>query len=251
MFSDVSTQINKDAIEHIAKNFENPKVGAVSSEDRFISEQGTIVGEGAYVRYEMWLRRLESSVNSLVGLSGSFFAARQEICDDWDIQVPSDFNTAINSVRKGFVAVSDPEVLGFYPDIKDEKREYQRKLRTVIRGISALYHHPEILNPFRFGLFAYQMWSHKVMRWLVPWFLLGLLLSTLILLDQHWFYQLCLGSQFIFYALAIVGLLSKRLRANAVFKIPFFFVQVNLALAHATIAFAFGKRMTVWEPSKR
>ncbi|PTB98769.1 glycosyl transferase [Marinobacter sp. Z-F4-2] len=172
VFSDVATSIPPDALHALVRYFDNPKVGAVSSEDVFISRDGSVVGEGAYVKYEMWLRKLESLRGGLVGLSGSFFAVRHELCQRWDIHAPSDFNTALNCALNGYVAVSAPDVLGHYEDVANPNKEYQRKLRTVIRGWTALARHPEVLNPFRFGLFAWQVFSHKLMRWAVPWFLL-------------------------------------------------------------------------------
>lgn len=251
VFSDVATRIPVEAVHRIVKYFADPKVGAVSSEDRFISESGRLIGEGAYVKYEMWLRKLESDINSLVGLSGSFFAARKDVCGIWDINVPSDFNTALNSVRQDYVAVTAPDVHGFYTDIKDEHREYQRKLRTVIRGISAIFAKPQVLNPFQFGFFSYQVWSHKIMRWLVPWFLLTALLTNIVIIDAHWIYRAIIAVQILFYGLIVVGLLIKPLRRVTIVKLPFFFAQVNFAIAHATLAFLLGKRMTTWEPSKR
>jgi glycosyltransferase involved in cell wall biosynthesis len=251
IFSDVATRIPPDGVRLIAEKFSDPKVGAVSSEDRFVNENGRVVGEGAYVKYEMWLRRLESRCHSLVGLSGSFFAARRKVCQDWHISVPSDFNTALNSVRNGYVAITAPDVHGYYSDIKDERREYQRKLRTVIRGISAICVKPQVLNPFYFGFFSWQVWSHKIMRWLVPWFLIMALLANIALFETHWIYRISLGVQLLFYGAVIVGLLFKPLRSVPVIKLPFFFVQVNLAILHATVAFMLGKRMTTWEPSRR
>ena len=100
VFSDVATRIPPDALRLMADRFADQRVGAISSEDRFISNDGRIVGEGAYVKYEMWLRRLESDRAGLVGLSGSFFAARREVCEAWDIYSPSDFNTALNSAKQ-------------------------------------------------------------------------------------------------------------------------------------------------------
>ena len=113
VFSDVATQVPVDALRKLAVYFQDPAVGAVSSEDRFITREGTVAGEGAYVRYEMWLRRMESSLAGLVGLSGSFFAARKQVCAVWDIHSPSDFNTALNCARLGLRAVTAPDVLGF------------------------------------------------------------------------------------------------------------------------------------------
>ncbi|RFA25147.1 glycosyl transferase [Alkalilimnicola ehrlichii] len=251
VFSDAATRIPHDSLLRIVEGFSDPSVGAISSEDRFVAPDGRVVGEGAYVRYEMWLRRLESDVHSLVGLSGSFFAARRRVCQEWDIHSPSDFNTALNCARLGYVAVSDPDLNGFYPAIQEEKREYQRKLRTVIRGITSLVRQPAVLNPFQYGFFSFQVWSHKVMRWLVPWFLLALLLASFALATQSWFYATALAGQLVFYALVITGMLCNPLRARTFVKIPYFFVQVNVAIAHATLAFLLGKRVTTWQPSKR
>ena len=251
VFSDVATQIPVDALPLLATRFANPQVGALSSEDQFISNDGSVVGEGAYVKYEMWLRRLESDRAGLVGLSGSFFAARREVCEHWDIYCPSDFNTALNSAKHGLVAITCPQVVGIYKDVQDASLEYRRKMRTVIRGMTAIARHPEVLNPFSMGQFAFQVWSHKIMRWGVPWFMAVFLLLTLLLQGQGLVYTLALIAQLAFYSLALLGWISKSLRQNTLIKIIFFFVQTNLALAQATIVFLLGKRMTVWTPSKR
>ena len=252
VFSDVATKIPPDSFRTLACYFSDPAVGAVSSEDQFISEGGKIVGEGAYVRYEMWLRSLESQRAGLVGLSGSFFAARREICNqDWDTQSPSDFNTALQTARAGMVAVSCPDVKGLYKDIKDEKKEYSRKVRTVIRGITALSRHADVLNPGKYGLFSFQVWSHKLLRWSVPWFLLLALISNLNLFFENWFYTLCGLAQLSLYGLAIAAWRSRALHKNAIVRIAYFFVQANIAIAEATIKFITGTRMTVWAPSAR
>ena len=124
-------------------------------------------------------------------------------------------------------------------------------MRTVIRGITAIVSHPEVLNPFRMGMFAFQVWSHKIMRWGVPWFMLVFAVSTLMLQEQGVIYTLALIAQLAFYALALAGWLSLNLRENTVIKIVFFFVQTNLALAQAALSFLSGKRMSVWTPSQR
>ena len=251
VFSDVATLIPTEALQKLVALFDDPKVGAVSSEDRFISDDGKLAGEGAYVRYEMWLRGLESRLAGLVGLSGSFFAARREVCQQWDTESPSDFNTALNCARAGFIAISSPEVCGHYKDVADEKKEYARKIRTVIRGMTALGRHTEVLNPFQFGLFAFQVWSHKVMRWAVPWFMLLLFVATLMTLQQSWFIQLLFVGQVGFYSLAFLGAKSAAWRENSLVRLIYYFVQVNIALAHATVSYFSGKRMTTWTPSKR
>ncbi len=249
VFSDVATILDRHAIRTIVSNFSDPKVGCVSSEDRFIDETGRVSGEGAYVRYEMWLRSLETKVHSLVGLSGSFFAARRLLCLDWPADIPSDFNTLLNAIRHGYRGVNDPKSIGTYTNIKDETREFQRKVRTITRGISALMHDPSLMNPLRYGIFSWQIISHKLMRWLVPLFLVVTLVMNVILALQRRWYVLILSVQSAFYGLALSG--SRHADRSLLLKIPYYFLQVNRAIAVAWLKYLKGERYVTWTPSAR
>ena len=251
VFSDVATVMEADALIKLESYFLDLSIGAVSSEDRFVSKDGKIPGEGAYVRYEMWLRRQESQLGGLIGLSGSFFAARKEVCEEWDIKSPSDFNTALNCARKGYRSVSAPDVLGFYEDLKDPSKEYGRKVRTVLRGMTGLSRHLDVMNPAKFGLFAFQVFSHKLMRWGVPWFLALLLVITIAVVNQGWFYQFALIGQFLFYFAALLAHLNESIRAFSPIRLLYFFVHVNVALMDSAMKFFTGTRMTTWKPSSR
>lgn len=251
VFSDVATQIPSDALRKLAAYFADATIGAVSSEDRFVSQDDTIAGEGAYVRYEMWLRRMESDLSGLIGLSGSFFAARREVCGEWDIHSPSDFNTALNCARAGFRAVTAADVLGFYKDLKDPQKEYQRKVRTVLRGITAIARHRDVLSFGRFQIFALQVWSHKILRWGVPWFLALLFLVTLSIAGKGGIYALALLGQLLFYGVAIAAHVNPAVREHSAARIIYFFVQANVAIADACLRFWRGTRMTTWQPSAR
>ncbi len=251
VFTDAATMLAPDALHHIVAAFAATGVGAVSSVDKFISDDGQVHGEGLYVRYEMWLRDQETLFGSLVGLSGSFFAARREICADWDEQVPSDFGTALNCVRHGMRAVSDPGVIGYYRNLADPSREYQRKVRTVTRGMMGLRRRAEVLNPLRFGRFAFQVFSHKVMRWAVPWFMIGALVSNIALLDEGIVYRLAVLGQIALYGVAGLARVVPRLRKLGIVTVCSFFVEVNIAIIDATIKTLRGRRMLTWEPSKR
>lgn len=251
VFSDVATEIPTDGIQKLAVYFNDAAIGAVSSEDRFISQDGTVAGEGAYVKYEMWLRQQESKLAGLVGLSGSFFAVRKSLCGEWDIHSPSDFNTALNTAKAGLKAVTAPDVLGFYQDLKDPTKEYQRKIRTVIRGMTGLSRHAEVMNFGKFGFFSFQVISHKLMRWLTPWFLLGFFLLNALLADNGIFYFLLFSGQLAFYGVAVVAHFLPHLQSISIIKLVYFFVQVNIALLDASIKFIAGQRMTTWKPSAR
>ena len=251
VFSDVATELPADSLRRLAEEFGDESVGAVSSTDRFVSRDGKLVGEGAYVRYEMWLRRLESRRAGLVGLSGSFFAARREVCNPWDTQSPSDFNTAMNCARHGKVAISSDAVVGIYRDVANASAEYRRKWRTAVRGINALARHPEVLNPFRYGRFAFQVISHKLMRWLVPWFLLAFAIVSVASVPKGPIFLLLCLLQLVFYGVAAIGHFVAESRELMPVRIVYYFVVANIALAHAAVSYLFGVRMTVWTPTSR
>ena len=249
VFSDVATKIDVHALQEIVANFADPSVGCVSSEDKLIGKDGKPSGEGVYVRYEMWLRRLETSVNSVVGLSGSFFAARKEVCRDFSGDVQSDFRTLLSSITLGMRGVSDHDVIGYYSDIVDEKREFERKVRTVLRGLTVFFQHYHFLNLYRYGFFSYQLFCHKLLRWLVPVFLLSVGISNAFLATSSSFFFVVFIGQILFYCLAAFGLITNSLSGMG--KIPTFFVVVNSAITIAWFKYLTGTRIVLWTPSER
>lgn len=251
IFSDVATILKPDGISNIVKNFNDPTVGCVSSIDRFIDPRRKLSGEGAYVRYEMFLRNLETKVNTLVGLSGSFFAVRREVCKPWAIDLDSDFNTLLNAIRLGLRGVSDHESEGYYENIIDEKKEHDRKVRTVLRGITVVMRNLPLLNPLKYGLFSWQLFSHKLCRWLVPFAMILTFLSNVFLISLSALYLYIFILQFTFYIIAFSGIWTDFFLKKNILKIPSFFVLVNLSILNAWYRYVQGERMITWTPSQR
>ena len=247
IFSDVATALDRDGVATMVANFADPTVGCVSSIDRFVDDDGRVSGEGAYVRYEMSLRALETRVNSLVGLSGSFFAARRAVCARWASDRQSDFSTLLRAVELGLRGVLDPRTAGYYRNIADDRRELDRKVRTVVRGLHVLASNARMLNPLRYGLFAWQLASHKLCRWLVPVAMVLAALANAVLLPQSSFYALTMILQGAFYAVALAGLWT-----NAPgLRLPAYLLRANFAVLLAWIRFARGERIAMWNPSDR
>jgi glycosyltransferase involved in cell wall biosynthesis len=247
IFSDVATALAPDGVSSMVRNFADGTVGCVSSIDRFIDADGQLSGEGAYVRYEMFLRTLETRVNSIVGLSGSFFAARREVCANWVADRQSDFSTLLNAVELGFRGVLDVETAGYYRNIVDGKQERQRKVRTVVRGISVLSRNLRMLNPMRHGLFAWQLASHKLCRWLVPFAMIVAAVSNATLAAHSHVYLAIFSLQLAFYAAAAGG----GWVGIRILQIPSFLVLANVAVLTAWFRYARGERITRWDPSDR
>jgi cellulose synthase/poly-beta-1,6-N-acetylglucosamine synthase-like glycosyltransferase len=251
VFTDAATRLDPDGLAQIVANFADLSVGCVSSVDRVLGQDGRPSGEGTYVRYEMWLRSLESQVCSVVGLSGSFFAARKEVCQDFSGDMQSDFRTLLNSMRMGLRGVSDPDAVGYYMDVADSVREFERKVRTVLRGITVFFRHLEFLNVFRYGFFSYQFFCHKLMRWLVPFFLLVAFAANLALAPGSPWFSLLLAVQVGLYVMALWGWRRAQAPAHPLLKIPAYFVSVNAAIMLAWLRYFKGERVTMWDPSKR
>jgi len=270
VFSDVATILKPNAISNIVNNFKDPSIGCVSSEDKFIDKDGNVSGEGAYVKYEMFLRKLESKVNTLVGLSGSFFAARREVCKNWAIDLQSDFNTLLNSIKLGFKGISDQNSIGYYENIADEKKEFSRKVRTVLRGISVLMRNLSLLNPVKYGLFSWQLFSHKLCRWFVPFLLISAFISNAVIMLNSVYLFFIFILQISFYSFALyyywqhpsiqISQPPKNSRNQlkaisyhllTISKLCYFFITVNLSILAAWLKYLKGDRATFWEPSKR
>jgi cellulose synthase/poly-beta-1,6-N-acetylglucosamine synthase-like glycosyltransferase len=251
VFSDVGATLPSNAVATIVRNFHDPTVGCVSSVDHTVDADGHSTGEGGYVRYEMLLRRLESKTGTLVGLSGSFFAARRELCREWPNDLPSDMHTLFRAVKAGLRGVSDPESIANYENVPDTRREFERKVRTVLRGISLFAANLEMANPRRYGLFAWQLLSHKLCRWLVPFALLVALASSALLIPHSTAYAVACVTQLVLYGVALGGMTVGRLTRAKLVRIVAFFVLSNLAILKAWYRFAIGDRVVSWQPSRR
>jgi hypothetical protein len=249
VFSDVATRLDNDGVAQIVANFGDPTVGCVSSVDVLAGEAGRGGGEGAYLRYEMWLRSLESKLGSVVGLSGSFFAARRVVCSPWPTDIPSDFNTLTNTLRHGMRGVSDPLAIGRYPDLADPAAEYRRKVRTVARGIAGLGRNIDVLNPLRHGVASWQLLSHKLCRWVVPFALAGLLAANMVLALGAGRYVLLGVAQVACYGVAAYAIYRRRSRG--VVRWLAFFVLVNVSIFSAWVDVVRGRRYAIWQPSRR
>jgi glycosyltransferase involved in cell wall biosynthesis len=244
VFTDASIFLEKAALRHVVRPFSNSPIGCVSGED-YIPGGGA---EGVYGRYELFLRRLESHTGSIVGASGCFYAQRLSLCEPFPEGMAPDFFSVLKTVEKGYRAVTEPLARGRMKSVPDPHREFQRKVRTFVRGITTLMHCKDMLNPFRYGIFSFELISHKIMRWIVGLFLITLFVSNIFLLGSN-LYLLCFIVQAALYMCSFVGWLTKI--PSSIFRIPLYFTTVNIAVLMAWIKYFSGFRIEIWEPSKR
>jgi cellulose synthase/poly-beta-1,6-N-acetylglucosamine synthase-like glycosyltransferase len=248
VFSDASIMLEPDSIRAIVRPFGVPDIGCVSGEDRIAGGDG----EGLYGKYEMFLRRQESRLHSIVGASGSFYAQRRELCGAFVPNVAPDFLSVLRTVEGGFRAVSESSAVGIMGAVDNPRDEFERKVRTILRGLTTLGGHLHLLNPVRHGVFAFELFSHKLMRWLVPFLLLTMLMTSAVLAWRSIFYATLLVLQLAFYVLALGGLKGW---LPAILDLPgriaVYFVTVNLATLVAWLKYGAGARQELWSPSRR
>ncbi|HVP07685.1 MAG TPA: glycosyltransferase family 2 protein [Candidatus Acidoferrum sp.] len=251
VLTDATTYLEKDALSKIIRSYADPTVGCVSGEDRVDSPDGDVVGEGAYVKYEMKLRSFENLAGSLVGASGCFFSVRKSLCSAWIDDMSSDFYIPIVARMNGLRAVVDHEAIGNYRVVSDHSKEFGRKVRTVVHGLEVLFRFRRIMNPFKYGGYAIQMISHKLCRWLVPFAMIIALVTNALLAAHCTFFQVILAVQVIMYLLALAAYIIPPLQKSGPFKIPLFFVLVNLSVLVAWYKYLTGYKYVVWDATKR
>ncbi len=250
VFTDAATILEQDGLTRLLENFYDPTVGAVSTEDILVDAAGAPTAESYYVKYEMWVRCLESRFHSLVGLSGSCFAMRRELCGNWSPALASDFMAAFRAARMGYRSVADPSARAKFVTVISPRLEMPRKIRTFLRGITVIMANLDMLNPFRYGRFAFQLVSHKLLRFLGPFLILATLATSGVLIGHQPFRAL-FWTQVGFYGFGCLGGLLRPLQRSRLIKIAYYFTMVQWAMLVAWVKYARGHHQVTWDPSKR
>ncbi|NIS15834.1 MAG: glycosyltransferase family 2 protein, partial [candidate division Zixibacteria bacterium] len=163
----------------------------------------------------------------------------------------SDFYLPIFARMKDYRTVLEDQAQCYYEVLADPGKEFTRKVRTVVHGLEVLLRFKKILNPFKFGMFAMQMFSHKLSRWMVPIYLIVIFIANLLLINSGTFYLVFFILQAAFYMIALAGIISRRIQNLPVLKVPFFFVMFNYAILVAIYDYLAKKEYVLWEPTKR
>jgi hypothetical protein len=201
----------------------------------------------------MWIRGLETAVSGIVGASGSLYAIRAELhMQPVPDGLSRDFASALTAREHGRRAVSVPEALCYVPRGASLQLEYRRKVRTMTRGLATLAYKRALLNPFRYGVFAWMLFSHKLCRWLVPWALLAVLAAVgALAVTSVWARALLVA----FGLLAVVGVITVVRRGAdslpRLLALPAYVAAGNAAALQAWVRVLTGRHAPAWEPTRR
>ncbi len=254
VFSDVTTVYTPATIREMIANFADPAVGCVGGDLHYEKEPRNTSAEGRalFWGYERQLRRWESQVHSIIGVAGCVYAMRRSLYRPLDRAAISDFVQPGRVTERGYRTVLEPRALAFEPvESRSLGEELYRRARVITRGLRGAFTMPALLNPLRHPWFATLLWSHRVLRWLVPVFLLILLAASVPLATRGPLFVLVLAGQVALYGAGLVayGLERARVRLPGAF-IPLYFCVVNLAPLLALAWIARGEKKVVWETGR-
>lgn len=253
VFSDANSLYAPQALRRLLANFADPQVGYVTGKMVYANPDGSLVGDGcsSYMKYENALRAIETRLGSVVGVDGGIDAVRRELYRPMRADQLPDFVLPLKVVQQGYRVVYEPEALLWESVLKEPADEYRMRVRVSLRAFWALWDMRKLLGLQINPLFAWQLWSHKVLRYLCFVVLVAMLISNALLLRQDGVYSLLFLAQLLGYAGALaMPWLEARGYRWSLLNFARYFLLLNVAAAHAFGKFALGKKQVLWTPRK-
>jgi cellulose synthase/poly-beta-1,6-N-acetylglucosamine synthase-like glycosyltransferase len=245
VMSDAATLFQPDAIRQLVRHFRDARVGVVCGALRFRGGAEFKQTEGIYWRYETMLRLMEARLGATLTASGAIYALRRECYrpltpDD----VIDDFVVPMRARKLGFRVVFDPEAEAAEFAGDTVKDEFTRRVRLAVGSFRAL---PELSRVPMDAIACFSFFSHKFLRWVLPFLLIGMLASNLFLLGQP-LYRLTLSGQLAVYLWATLGLVFReRVRRVPLVMFCYYLMAINVAFLVGFVRFIGGRRETAWQ----
>ena len=217
----------------------------------YVDRSKSAVGRGlrSYWNYEFFLKQCESMLGSLIGVCGCLYAVRRDNYVWLAHDMSSDFVIASEIYLQRQRVIYEPDAVCYEDTNKRARDEFRMRVRIIEQTMSAVYRYRRVLNLRRHGLFAFQMISHKLLRYMAPLFLAVAFLSSLALVNGSPAYRVAFAGQAAFYFIACLGWVCERAGFKlGVLALPYYFVLSNAAIVVAFIKFVGGKSHVVWEP---
>jgi cellulose synthase/poly-beta-1,6-N-acetylglucosamine synthase-like glycosyltransferase len=253
LFSDATSHYEPNVLHVMMTSFADPTVGCVSGRLIYVDPIGSRVGKGArsYWSYETFLKKHESHIFSLIGVSGCLYAVRRSAYIPLYNEACSDFIIATKMVEQDLRAVYEPNAVCREETNIRSDRELKMRVRVIAQTLTDLWRHRAMMNPFRSGFYAVQLLSHKLMRYLVPFFLMAVLAASAVLARNSFFYLMVLGAQLVGYVAGLSAWMFERAGLHSrVLALPQYFLLANIASLMACYQFLRGERYAHWETNR-
>jgi cellulose synthase/poly-beta-1,6-N-acetylglucosamine synthase-like glycosyltransferase len=252
VLSDANTRMAPDAVRRLAEWFADPAVGVVCGKLALVDPHTGKNVDGIYWKYENFLKKCESRLGALLGTNGAIYAIRRDLFPGMtDGLVIDDFVIPLTArLRTGCRLQYDPQAVASEETPAELASEFRRRARIGAGGYQAIGLLWPLLNP-RHGWVALTFLSHKVLRWLCPFFLLAGLVLNVALLDRPEF-RLLFGLQVGFYVSAAAAhFLPTRPRVLRYLKLGTMFVLMNAAVLVGFFRWVTGRQGGTWQRTAR
>jgi biofilm PGA synthesis N-glycosyltransferase PgaC len=239
IFADARQRFAAGAIAALVRNFTDPMVAGATGELVLDCEErgvDTSVGDGIglYWKYEKFLRRNESRVWSTLGATGAIYALRRRCWSPLpEATLLDDVLAPMRAVLAGGRIVFEESAVAYDRASTDAAMESRRKTRTLAGNYQILAQEPRLLLPFANPVWL-QYVSHKIGRLVVPWALVALLFSTIVVAHRHVVFAVVLAAQGIFYGLALSEALFKV--RDRLARVAYTFVVMNVSAVRGLAA---------------
>ena len=252
VFSDADSMLAPDALRHLVAPFSDPDVGGVGGDYRYASDVAEGGGERAYWSFDRVLKQLQSRSGSMTSATGQIYAMRRSLAQPIPEGVTDDFFTSVQVPAAHKRLVFEPRAVAYGPVAITPKAEFRRKVRVMTAGLRGVWSVRHLLNPFAYGYFAVQLFSHKVLRRLMVLPLLIIGVTAPMLWHQGWMYRLVTIGQAMLHSAALLGLLLRHTShgKSKLLSLPFFFDMVHIAALAALWNLARGTRHDIWVPQR-
>ena len=208
--------------------------------------------DSLYWKYETFLKRCEGRLGALLGANGAIYAIRRELY----VPIPSetiidDFVIPLLAkLRSGCAIVYDSSAVASEETPSLLSSEFHRRARIGAGGFQSIGMLWKLLDPRR-GWIAFTFFSHKLLRWLCPFFLIGLLASNAMLWDRS-FYRWALAVQLAFYGLSLLVAVAPRgLKLPRAIRLMTMFTSMNAALLVGFVRWLGKRQHAAWRRTTR
>ena len=252
VFSDATSKLGLDSLRKLVRNFADESIGCVAGRLQYIDPNKADIarGEQAYWSYETRIKQREEKVCSLTSVSGTFYAVRKELFPmDIDDDLADDLIVVLNCVKNGRRVILETEAVCQEYAIHADDAEITKRWRITVQNLRGLFAMPQMMNVCRYGWYAWMIISHKLFRILVPFFLLGVLGTNVLIAGRSVFFQMTLLAQIGFYLCGALAAVWQDKRPRLL-NIIYYFCVTNLAILVGIIRFLKGERVAVWETAR-
>jgi cellulose synthase/poly-beta-1,6-N-acetylglucosamine synthase-like glycosyltransferase len=257
IFSDANVMLDINTLKELACCFCDNRIGLVDTRmvNTGMTNAGISGAENTYISREVQIKLNESRAwGTMMGPFGGCFAMRRELFEE----IPSsftvdDFYLSMVVFEKGKLCINRPQAMVFEAVSNSSSEEYRRKVRISSGNFKNLARFAHLLWP-PYSPIAFSWLSHKVLRWLGPFFYLIALLCSAILWTEtsSMFYGIFFCTFIIVALIPMLDGLLRKIGVNIVIlRLTNHFVYMNLALLHGFINYLKGIKTNVWEPTRR